>query len=84
MKGTQTKGLIMKPDNSKVQLDLYTDADFASLFISEDKDDPISVKSRTGMLLTFGDVPIFCSSKLQSEIVLSTLEAEYIALSLKE
>ena len=43
--------------------------------------DPVSVKSRTGVLLTFGNVPILWSSKLQSEIALSTLEAEYIALS---
>ena len=43
--------------------------------------DPISVKSRTGILLNFGKVPIFWSSKLQLEIALSTLEAEYIALS---
>ena len=38
-------------------------------------------KGRTGILLTFGKVPIYWSSKLQSEISLSTLEAEYIALS---
>ena len=31
--------------------------------------------------MNFGGVPIFWSSKLQTEIVLSTLEAEYIALS---
>ena len=43
--------------------------------------DHISVKSRTVILLTLGDVPIFWSSKLQTEISLSTLEAEYIALS---
>ena len=33
------------------------------------------------MLLTFGNVPILWSSKIQSEVTLSTLEAEYIALS---
>ena len=54
---------------------------FVGLFTSEEKDDPISVKSKTGLLLTFGDVPIFWSSKLESEIALSTLEVEYIALS---
>ena len=31
--------------------------------------------------MTFGNVPILWSSKLQSEIALSTLEAEYVALS---
>ena len=47
----------------------------------EDKHDPIGVKSWTGLLLNFGGVPILWSSKLQSEIALSTLEAEYIVLS---
>ena len=32
-------------------------------------------------MLNFGGVPIFWSLKLKSEIALSTLEAEYIALS---
>ena len=62
-------------------MQFYVDADFAGLFASEDKLDPISVKSRIGILLTLGDVPIFWSSKLQTEISMSTLEAEYIALS---
>lgn len=48
---------------------------------AEDKMDPVGVKSRTVVLLTFGNVPILWSSKLQSDIALSTLEAEYIALS---
>ena len=39
------------------------------------------MKSRSGILLTFGNIPILWSSKLQSEIALSTLETEYIALS---
>ena len=39
------------------------------------------MKSRTGILLNFAGVPVCWSSKLQSEIALSTLEAEYIALS---
>ena len=43
--------------------------------------DPVSVRSRTGVLLTFGDAPTLRCSKLQSKIALSTLEAEYIALS---
>ena len=55
--------------------------DFAGLFNTEDKLDPTSAKSRTGVLLNFGGVPVCWSSKLQSEISLSTLEAEYIALS---
>ena len=64
-----------------MRIDFYADANFAGLYATEDKIDLISVKSRTGVLLTFGNVPILWSSKLQSEISLSTLELEYIALS---
>ena len=35
----------------------------------------------TGLLMNFSGVPFFWSSKLQTDIALSTLEAEYIALS---
>ena len=73
--------IFQKPDKKRLSLDLFADADFAGLFASEDRKDPISVKSRTRVLLTLGGVPIFWSSKLQTEIALSTLEAEYIALS---
>ena len=80
LKGTRDKGLIMKPHKDDLKLDLFADTDFAGLFASENKLDPVSVKSRSGILLTFGGVPVCWSSKLQSEIALSTLEAEYIAL----
>jgi len=44
-------------------------------------DDPISVKSCTGYVITFAHCPIFWSSKLQTEVALSTTEAEYVAMS---
>ena len=81
LQGTKTKGIVMIPDKYNLRIELYVNADFAGIYTSEDKTDPISVKGRTGILLTFGNIPIFWISKLQPEIVLSTLEAEYIALS---
>ena len=60
---------------------MHADADFAGMFVVGNEQDPEYVKSRTGILLIFGDVPILWSSKLQSEIVLSTRESKYIALS---
>ena len=57
-----------------MRIDLYVDANFAGLYDTEDEMDPVSVQSRIGVLLTFGCVPILWSSKLQSEIALSTLE----------
>ena len=81
LKGTQAKGIIMTPDKENLRVDMFCDADVAGLYSTEDKIDPVSVKSRSGVLLTFGNVPILWSSKLLAEIALSTLEAEYIALS---
>ena len=58
----------MKPKVENLKLDLFADADFAGLFNTEDRLDPISAKSRAGVLLNFGGVPVCWSSKLQSEI----------------
>ena len=80
LKGTLDRGMVIKPKKD-LRLDLYADADFAGLWNVEKHDDPVSVKSRTGWLLTLGDIPITWASKLQTEIALSTFEAEYIALS---
>ena len=78
--GTKDEGIIFNPSNTSYQ-DCYVDADFAGMYKVEDSDDPISVKSRTGYVLMFAGSPLLWSTKLQSEIALSTTEAEYIALS---
>ena len=64
----------MKPAVENLKLNLFVNAYFAGLFATEDKLDPISVNIRAGVLLNFGGVPVYWSSKLQSEIFLSTLE----------
>ena len=78
--GTKDKGLIFKPDIAQ-GLDCYVDADFAGLWRYEPDQDPACVRSRTGYAITLGGCPVTWVSKLQTEIALSTLEAEYIALS---
>jgi hypothetical protein len=80
LKGTKEKGYILRPSTTRT-LDCFVDADFAGLWSSELANDPISVKSRTGYVITFANCPILWSSKLQTEIALSTTEAEYIAMS---
>ena len=80
LKGTMDKGLEFVP-SKEMELDLYVDADFAGLWNYEPDQDPVCVKSRTGYVITLGGCPVTWVSKLQTEIALSTLEAEYIALS---
>ena len=80
LKGTSTDGIIMKP-NKELTVDCYIDADFAGLYGTEDSQDPICAKSRTGYVLLLAGCPLMWVSKLQSEIASSTMEAEYIALS---
>jgi len=73
-------GLIIKPTKD-LRLELFADADFAGLWNHEDTDDPVCVRSRTGYMITLGGAPILWGSKLQMETALSTMMAEYIALS---
>jgi hypothetical protein len=80
LQGTKDRGLCFKPTET-LKLDCYCDADFAGLYNVEHHQDPVCVKSRTGFCLTLGDCPLLWVSKLQTEIALSTTEAEYIALS---
>ena len=80
LKGTRDKGLVFNP-SPDLKLDCYVDSDFAGLWGYENNQDPVCVKSRTGYVLMLGGCPILSVSKLEIEIALSTLEAEYIALS---
>jgi len=83
LKGTMDKGTMVDPikDLHDLQLHLYVDADFAGLFKREDDWDPNSVKSRTGYIIFLNRWPIVWKSQLQTHILLSTMEAEYLALS---
>ena len=80
LQGTREKGLIFNL-NMEMKLDCYVDADFAGLWRYKNDQDPVCVKSRTGYVITLAGCPCLWASKLQTEIALSTLEAEYIALS---
>jgi hypothetical protein len=80
LQGTKDKGLIFKPSGELV-VDMYVDSDFLGLWKTEDDQDPLCVKSRTGYVLELAGCPLSWTSKLQSEIALSTMESEYIALS---
>jgi hypothetical protein len=80
LQGTKDKGIIFTP-TFELAVDCYVDADFAGLWKIEHEHDPICVKSRTGYVLELAGCPLSWTSKLQTEIALSTMESEYIALS---
>ena len=78
--GTRDKGTLVTP-TGKLDIKLYVDADFAGLFKIEAESDPDSARSRTGYILLLGGFPLVWKTQLQTKIALSTLEAEYTALS---
>ena len=80
LKGTSTQGLILRP-TAELRLDVHVDSDFAGLWKREDDQDPVCVKSRTGFVISLAGCPLMWQSKLQGQVALSTMEAEYIALS---
>ena len=43
--------------------------------------DPSTAKSRTGYIISYGGCPVLWASKLQTEVVLSSTESEYVGLS---
>ena len=77
---SRDRGIIYKPDMNR-GLECYVDADFAGSWQKADAESADAVMSRTGYVLMYAGCPIHWVSKLQTEIALSTAEAEYIALS---
>jgi hypothetical protein len=80
LRKTKNKGLILKPTR-EFSVECYVDSDFAGLWGHEDPNEPTVAKSRTGFIICISNCPVIWSSKLQSSIALSTMEAEYNALS---
>jgi hypothetical protein len=82
LKATRTQGLHLKPmDKNSFHLEVYVDSDFMGLYGKEKRTDPTNVKSRTGFVICLNNSPIIWTSKLQESIAMSTMMAEYYALS---
>ncbi len=78
--GTKDKGLIMRPNQEGMEC--WVDAAHASEWNNKTaSNDPNTARSRMGYVITYAGCPMHWSSKMQTEIALSTTEAEYIALS---
>jgi hypothetical protein len=77
---TKEQGLILKP--KQCTFDCWVDAFHTGEWKKETAADDIdTAKSRTGFVIMFAGYPLIWSSKLQTEIALSSTKAEYIALS---
>ena len=83
LKGTRDQGLILKPMTStSFKMDAYVDSDFLGLYGQERREDPDNVRSRAGHVILVNGCPITWKSKLIDGICLSTMMAEYYALSM--
>jgi len=80
LKKTADCGMILKVDGT-FNLDVWADADFCGLYRSEPARDPNSAHSCMGYIIFLGGCPLLWKSQLMSEIVLSTQESKYGALS---
>jgi hypothetical protein len=62
--------------------EVHIDCNFAGNWIKEDAmDDPSMVKSWTGDIISYDGCLVIWASKLQTEVVLSSTESEYVGLS---
>ena len=76
LKATQNRGLVIH-SGTKLNLEMFADADFAGLWNIEDAADPSSVKSRTGYIITLGGIPVtvFEPNFLDLYVTISTRES---------
>ena len=82
LKKTCDLGIRFKPNVEK-GFECYCDADFSGNWNKSFADvDPSTAKSRSGWVVFYAGCPIIWASKLQSQVALSTTEAEYIAMSM--
>ena len=77
---TADKGIILQPNSTSFEC--WVDASHAGEWNKETAPvDQATAKSRSGYAITLGGCPILWASKMQTEIALSSTEAEYIAMS---
>ena len=81
LKDTKMQGVTMDPESNK-SFEVYADADYCGNWHRPTAgNDPRTAKSRTGYAILYAVCLVIWCSKLKTQIVLSTREAEYISLS---
>jgi hypothetical protein len=74
--------LLAAQDKGLIGMECWVDAAHASEWSSKPAGtDPRTARSRMGYVITYAGYPMHWTSKIQTEIALSSTEAEYIALS---
>ena len=77
---TKDKGMILNPNDNL--FDCWVHASHAADWTKEyAMDDDTTARSRMGYKISYADCPMLWASKMQTEIALSSIEAEYVALS---
>ena len=81
LRGTKDKGIYLKVTDDSFKV--WADADFSGNWSHTDETitQADTARSRSGYIITYLGCPIIWKSALQTEIALSTTEAEYISLS---
>ncbi len=80
LKGNCDKGLVHDPCDS-LRLDCYPNANFEGLWGYEHPQETHCARSQMSFVICLLGCPVLWKSSLQTEISLSTIEAEYVALS---
>jgi hypothetical protein len=80
LKGTRTKGPTFKPDRCRVHLSMSMLIVIFGLYGHEDRNDPTNVKSRAGSRC-YSTTALDLVITLMKDVCLSTMMAEYYALS---
>src|SRR3954464_11263410 len=74
LRGTVTHGITLGGRNSKIILSGYTDADWGNC--------PDTQRSISGFIFQIDNGPVTWSAKKQPTVALSSMEAEYMAMSI--
>jgi hypothetical protein len=81
LKKAHDLGLKFKPDPKK-GFECFCDANFSGIWNKAFASvDPSTAKSRSGWIIFYAGCPVSRASKLQSQVALSTTEAEYFTMS---
>jgi hypothetical protein len=83
LQGTQDRKMILDPKNDK-SFECWVDADFLGQYIKGADNmhlDAMTVKSRTGFIITYTGCPVAWGWNIQRESTLSSMESEYVTIS---